>query len=167
MVEDAEILVVDYENSIPRSFRHLVTNGYRTRTVNSNADASTLAMGSDLIVLIVADKKRECLKLMEHIRTLVDQSVNIIVILSGSDDRVFIDRIDSLTFQCFKKDHLNAKDLTKAIHNAIEMRMLKLRERRFVEDLDRIEDELKKVEHRLYTISSLKNLGRNDVTFLN
>ena len=167
MVEDAEILVVDYENSIPRSFQHLVTNGYRTRTAKSNAEASAMASGSDLIVMIVADKKRECDKLMEHVRTLVDRSVNFIVILNGSDDRVFIDRIDGLTFQCFKKGHLNAKDLTKAIHNAIEMRMLKLRERRFVEDLDRIEDELKKVEHRLYTISSLKNLDRNHVTFLN
>jgi len=167
MSDDAVILVVDYENSIPKAFGQLFTNGYRVRTATSNAEAMAQAGGLDLVMLIASDRKRECVKLMEHIRERVDPSVNFIVILGGSDDRAFMERIDSLTFQCFRKGRFSGKDLTKAIHNAIEMRALKIREKRFVEDLDRVEDELKKVEHRLYTIASIKSITMREGNPLN
>jgi len=167
MSDGAVILVVDYENSNPKAFGQLFTNGFRVRTATSNSEALAQASDLDVVMFIASDKKRECVKLMEHLRERVDPSVNFIVILGGSDDRVFMDRIDGLTFQCFRKGKFNDKDLAKAINNAIEMRALKVREKRFVDDLDRIEDELKKVEHRLYTISSIKNLAMREGSHLN
>ena len=166
METSSQILMVDYDNSIPSLFSNLMTNGYHMRKARDNVEASALASSSDVIVLMASQRRRECLKLMEHIHNAIDPTINFIVILGEPKDQTFLDRIDALTFQCFSKDHCEPVDLTKAIRNAIEMRKLRIREKMFVQDLDRIEDELKKVEHRLYTISTIKQMNK-DATFLN
>jgi len=167
MGESAEILIVDYDRSTPRAFNGMLAPGYHVRTACSNAEAMAMAPSSDLIVMIASERKRECVKLMEALRNKSDVLVNFIVVLGGSDDQAFMDRIDGLTFQSLRKGHFSPKELAKAIHNAVEMKGLKVREKRFVEDLDRIEDELKRVEHRLYTISSIKSLAAREGPFLN
>jgi DNA-binding NtrC family response regulator len=167
MEANSQILVVDYNNSIPTFFSNIMGNSYHMRTAKDNVEASSLASSSDVIILMASDRRRECIKFMEHVRGTIDPTINFIVILSEPQDKTFLERIDQLTFQCFNKNHYEFVDLTKAIHNAIEMRKLKMREKMFVQDLDRIEDELKKVEHRLYTISTIKRLGSKDATFLN
>ena len=167
MDENSQILLVDYDNSIPSLFSNIMANGYRMRKAKDNVEASSLAGSSDVIILMASDRRRECIKFMEHVRSSIDPTINFIVILSEPLDKTFLERIDALTFQFFSKNHYDFVDLTKAIHNAIEMRKLKVREKMFVQDLDRIEDELKKVEHRLYTISTIKRLASKDATFLN
>jgi DNA-binding NtrC family response regulator len=167
METSSQILLVDYDNSIPTQFSNIMTNGYRMKKAKDNAEASSMARSSDVIILMASERRRECIKLMEHVRGTIDPTMNFIVILGEHQDKAFLDRIDKLTFQCFNKNNCELVELTKAIRNAIEMRALKNREKMFVRDLDRIEDELKKVEHRLYTISTIKRLGNNDATFLN
>ena len=167
MEENSQILLVDYDNSIPSFFSNIIANGYRMRKAKDNIEATSLASSSDVIILMASERRRECIKLMEHVRGSIDPTINFIVILGEPQDKTFLERIDALTFQCFSKNRYEFVDLTKAIYNAIEMRKLKLREKMFVQDLDRIEDELKMVEHRLYTISTIKRLGNKDATFLN
>jgi|GEM_PF-5792542 len=167
MEENSQILVVDYDNRIPTFFSNNLITGYRMKKARDNTEASAMAGSSDVIVLMASERGRECIKLMEHVRAAIDPTINFIVIHNETQDKTFLERIDGLTFQCFSKDHCDLVDLTKAIRNAIEMRKLKIREKMFVQDLDRIEDELKKVEHRLYTISTIKRLNNNDATFLN
>ena len=162
-----QILVVDYENITPRFLNGVFTNGYQFKKAGDNGEASELAGRSDVIILIANERKRECIKLMEHIRNSTDSAINFIVILGGSEDKAFIDRIDDLTFQCFRSNRFDLHEISKAINNAIEMRNLRMKERRFVEDLDRIEIELNKVEHRLYTISNIKEMSMKSTTYLN
>jgi len=167
MEANYQILLVDYDNSIPAPFSNTMINGYRMKKAKDNAEASSMARSSDVIILMASERKRECIKLMEHVRGAIDPTINFIVILGGQQDNGFLDRIDKLTFQCFNKKNCKLVELAKAIRNAIEMRALKIREKMFVQDLDRIEGELIKVEHRLYTISTIKRIGNNDATFLN
>ena len=150
----AEILVVDYDNKIPKTFKNLFAKGYRIKVANGNIEAFELAKDSDLIIGLVSRRKREMVKFMEHVRYNHDPSMNFIVIMGGGEDRIYSDRIDKLTFQCFKKYRFSMEELLKAINNAIEMRALKIKEKRFLKDLDRIEEELREVEHRLFTLSS-------------
>ena len=163
----AEILLVDYENSIPKTFSELSTIGYRVTVAKNNAEASLLANDVDLIILMVADKKKECLKLMDHIKSNSDSSMNFIVILGGGDDRSFTERINAIAFQCFKKYRFGITELTKTIENAIEMRRMRVKEQRFLQDLNRIEEELRMVENRLYTLSSLKMAMRKRTPRMN
>jgi DNA-binding NarL/FixJ family response regulator len=162
-----QILLVDYDNSIPTPFSNAMTHGYRMKKAKDNTEALSMATSSDVIILMASERRRECIKLMEHVRDAIDPTINFIVILGDQQDNAFLDRIDKLTFQCFNKKNCKLVELAKAIRNAIEMRSLKIREKMFVRDLDRIEDELKKVEHRLYTISTIKRMGTSDATFLN
>jgi hypothetical protein len=164
---NSQVLYIDYDNNAPFPVSNLISSGYCVRKAKDNAEALPLARSSEVIILVASERRRECVKLMEHVRAAVDSTINFIVILSSQEDKAFIDRIDPLTFQYFTKDRYAPIDLTKAISNAIEMRQLKVREKMFVKDLDRIEDELKKVEHRLYTISTIKRLNNNDAAFLN
>jgi hypothetical protein len=116
-------------------------------------EASELAKDSDLIIGLVTRRKREFVKFMEHVRHECDPSMHFILIMGGGEDRIYTERIDKLTFQCFKQYRFGMGELLKSISNALEMRALKIKEKRFIKDLDRIEEELREVEHRLFTLS--------------
>jgi len=163
----AEILVVDYDNRIPKTFSNLFAQGYRIKVANGNVEASELAKDSDLIIALVTERRREAVKFMEHVRHTWDPSMNFIVIMGGGEDRTYSDRIDTLTFQCFKQYRFGMGELLKSITNALEMRALKIKEKRFLQDLDRIEEELREVEHRLFTLSSIKSTLMGQRSFTN
>lgn len=158
MKNNAEILIVDYENNFPKGFQGLEANGYHIKVVFDNIDASEQAADTDLIIMITNERRRECLKLMEHVRRTFDSSINFILIMDGGEDAQFQERVDVLAFQYFKKYRFSTKELLKSIHNAIEMRNLKVNERKFMEDLNTIEEELKKVENRLFTMTRIRGM---------
>jgi hypothetical protein len=152
----AELLIVDYENRIPKAFSSLFSNGYRVTVVQDNIEASMAVPETDLIIVLVSNKKREAVKLMEHVRGTHDPYINFLLITEGGDDKHFFDRVNPFTFQCFKKYRFGIPEFMKAIDKAIEMKELKVKEKRFIQDLNEIEEELKEVEHRLFTLSRLQ-----------
>jgi hypothetical protein len=156
----AELLVVDYENRIPKVFNNLFTEGYRVTVARDNIEASSLVLETDLIIVLVSRKRREAVKLMEHVRGTLDPNINFILIVEGGDDKHFLERVDAFTFQCFRKYRFGVPEFMKAIEKAIEMRELKIKERRFLQDLNEIEEELREVEHRLFTLSRVQDISR-------
>ena len=134
---------------------------------SGNAEASELAKDSALVIALVTERKREMVKFMQHVRQTWDPSMNFIVIMGGGEDRTYSDRIDKLTFQCFKQYRFGIGDLQKAINNALEMRALRIKEKHFIRDLDRIEEELREVEDRLFTLSKIRSTLMGQRTYTN
>lgn len=163
----AEVLVVDYENDIPKAMGSLQQAGYRIRVARDNQEAASLLLEADVVIALVTDRKRECLKLMEHVHSTLGLSVNFITIMGGPEDRPYMERVSGLSFQSFRKYRFGLTELTQAVNNAVEMRRLKDKERTFLNDLTRVEEELKRVENRLYTISAIKRAVQNRNISLN